>query len=78
MRPVLVLRPIGRVAERLAAARILARVRLLAGVRPQMGLQVLQPRVRLAAALELYAFEKVRKNSGQYFWGGGQITMSLG
>ena len=53
MCPILVLRPVRRVAEGLGASRELARVRLLARVRPQVGLQVLQPRVRLVARLKL-------------------------
>ena len=54
MRAVLVLGAVGRVAERLAASLILAHVRLLAGVRAQVSLEVLQPRVRLVAALKLH------------------------
>ena len=53
MGPVLVLGAVGRVGEGLGAAGELARVRLLTRVRPEMGLQVLQPRVGLAAVLKL-------------------------
>ena len=41
------------VAEGLRAARELAHVGLLSRVGPEVGLQVLQPAVRLPAALEL-------------------------
>lgn len=59
MRAVLVLGPIAGVAERLAAAGVLAGVRLLAGVRSQMGLEVLQTGVGLAAAFELNQSRKI-------------------
>ena len=55
VRAVLVLGAVARVAERLRAAGELADVRLLAGVRPKVRLQVLEARVRLVAALELQA-----------------------
>ena len=45
--------PVAGVAEGLGAARELAHVGLLPRVRPQVRLQVLQPAVRLPAALEL-------------------------
>lgn len=53
--PVLVLGAVAGVGEGLGAAGVLARVGLLPGVAAQVRLQVLQPRVRLAAALELEA-----------------------
>ena len=53
MGSVLVFCSVARVAEGLRAARELAHVGLLSGVGPQVGLQVLQPAVRLPAALEL-------------------------
>ena len=53
MGSVLVLRPIARVAEGFRASWELTHVRLLSGVRSQVGLQVLQTTVRLPAALEL-------------------------
>ena len=53
MSPILVLGSVGGVAEGLGAARELAHVGLLSSVGPQVGLQVLQPAVRLPAALEL-------------------------
>ena len=60
MGAVLVFGPVGRVAERFAAAGKLAHVRLLAGVRPEMRLEILEPRVRFGAALELRWTEKSR------------------
>ena len=51
--PVLVLGPVGGVAEGLGAAGELAHVGFLPGVGPQVGLQVLQPAVRLPATLKL-------------------------
>lgn len=51
--PVLVLGPVAGVAEGFAAALVFACVRLLARVRPQVRLQVLQARVRLPAPLKL-------------------------
>jgi hypothetical protein len=51
--PVLVLGPVGGVAEGLGAPGELAHVRLLPRVGPQVGLQVLQPAIRLPATLEL-------------------------
>ena len=53
MGSVLMLGPVAGVAEGLGAARELAHVGLLPGVRAQVGLQVLQPRVGLSASLEL-------------------------
>ena len=53
MGSVLVLGPVAGVAEGLGAARELAHVGLLPGVGAQVGLQVLQPGVRLPASLEL-------------------------
>ena len=53
MGSVLVLRPIAGVAEGFRASWELTHVRLLSGVRSQVGLQVLQTTVRLPAALEL-------------------------
>ena len=53
MGPVLMLRSVARVAEGFRASRELTHVRLLSGVRSQVGLQVLQTTVRLPAALEL-------------------------
>ena len=50
---VLMLRSVARVAEGFRASRELTHVRLLSGVRSQVGLQVLQTTVRLPAALEL-------------------------
>lgn len=63
MRAILVLGAIAGVAKSLAATGILARVRLLAGVRPQMGLKVLEARVRLAAALELKLVRRRRSTT---------------
>ena len=54
MSAVLMLGSVRRIAERLAASRIFTYVRLFTGVRAKVGLQVLQSRVRLVAALELY------------------------
>lgn len=54
VRTVLMLRSIASVAEGLAAAGVLTGIRFLAGVRSQMGFQVLQTRVGFAASLELY------------------------
>jgi hypothetical protein len=51
--PVLVLGPVGGVAEGLGAAGELTHVGLLPRVGPQVGLQVLQPAVRLPATLKL-------------------------
>ena len=45
--------PVAGVAEGLGAARELAHVGLLPGVRPQVGLEVLQSAVRLPTAFEL-------------------------
>ena len=53
MSPVLVFGSVGSVAEGLGAAGELAHVGLLPGVTPQVGLQVLQPTVRLPASLKL-------------------------
>ena len=53
MGSVLVFCSVARVAEGLRAARELAHVGFLSRVGPQVGLQVLQPAVRLPAALEL-------------------------
>ena len=53
MGSVLMLGAVRGVAEGLGAARELAHVGLLPGVTPQMGLQVLQPAVRLPASLKL-------------------------
>lgn len=53
MGPVLVLRPIRGVAESLGAARVLAHVRFFTCVRPEMSLEILQPRVRFVTALKL-------------------------
>ncbi len=53
MCPVLVLGPVGRVAEGLGAAGELTRVGFLTGVGTEMRLQVLQARISLGAALEL-------------------------
>ena len=53
MGSVLVFCSVARVAEGLRAARELAHVGLLPGVTPQVGLQVLQPTVRLPASLKL-------------------------
>ncbi len=50
---VLVLGPVGGVAEGLGAAGELAHVGFLPRVGPQVGLQVLQPAVRLPANLKL-------------------------
>lgn len=47
------LRSIAGVAEGFAAARILAGVRLFAGMRSEMGLEILQSRVSFEATLEL-------------------------
>ena len=46
--------PVRGVREGFGATRELASVRLLSGVRPQMGLEVLQSRVGLAAVFELW------------------------
>ena len=54
MGSVLVLGPIGGIAESLDASRHFALVRLFPGVGAQVGFQVLQPRVRLGAPLELW------------------------
>lgn len=59
---ILVLGSIGCIAERLTAARILAGVRLLTGVRPQVRFQVLQPGVGFVAALELCVGEGENMN----------------
>lgn len=53
MGSVLMLGPVRRVAEGLGAPGELAHVGLLPRVAPQMGLQVLQPAVRLPASLKL-------------------------
>ena len=53
MGSVLVFCPVARVAEGLSAARELAHIGFLSRVGPQVGLQVLQPAVRLPATLEL-------------------------
>ena len=53
MGSVLVFGPIAGVAEGLGASRELAHVGFLPSVGSQVGLQVLQPAVRLPAALEL-------------------------
>ena len=53
MSSVLVLRSVAGVAEGFRASWELTHVRLLSGVRSQVGLQVLQTTVRLPAALEL-------------------------
>jgi len=53
VRAVLVLGAVRGVAEGLVAALVLTHVWLLARVRAQMGLQVLQPGVGLGTALEL-------------------------
>ena len=45
---------VGRVAERLVAAVVLAEVRPLASVRANVNLEVLQPRERLTAAFALH------------------------
>ena len=55
MSAVLMLGAVRCIAERLAASRILAHIRLFARVRPQVSLQILQPRVRLVAALKLHS-----------------------
>ena len=64
--PVLVLGPVGGVAEGLGAAGELAGVGLLSGVRPQVGLQVLQPGIGLLAGLELRN-KKLFSHSGDFF-----------
>jgi hypothetical protein len=56
-----VLGPVGGVAEGLGAAGELAHVGLLPRVGPQVGLQVLQPAVRLPATLKLKK-EKVNQS----------------
>ena len=53
MSPVLVLGSVRRVAEGLGAPGELAHVGLLPGVRPQVGLQVLQATVGFPTSLEL-------------------------
>ncbi len=53
MCPVLVLGPVGGIAEGLGAPGELARVRLLPSVRAQVRLEVLQSRVGLVAHLKL-------------------------
>lgn len=53
MSSILMLRSIWSVAESFAASWKLASVRFLASVRPQMSLEVLQPRVGLVASLKL-------------------------
>lgn len=53
VRSVLMLRSIAGVAEGFAAARILAGVRFLAGVGPEVSLQVFQARISLETALKL-------------------------
>jgi len=63
MSAVLVLGAVRRVAEGLAAAGILAHVRLFSRVRAQVSLEILQPRVRLAAALKLHTRDRSRNNS---------------
>lgn len=54
----LVLGSVARVAECLLAARVLAEVRLLARVAPQVDLQVLQTRKRFVTALKLWEEEE--------------------
>lgn len=54
MGPVLVLRAVGRIGEGLVAALVLAHVRLLSGMRPQVSLQVLQPGIGFKATLKLW------------------------
>lgn len=49
----LVFGPVARVAKGFEAAGMLADVRFLSGVAPQVNLQVLQTRERLGAALKL-------------------------
>jgi len=63
MSAVLVLGAVRRIAEGLAAAGILAHVRLFSRVRAQVSLEILQPRVRLAAALKLHTRDRSRNNS---------------
>ena len=53
MGPVLMLGPVRGVGESLGAAGELAHVGLLPGVRPQVGLQVLQAAVGFPTSLEL-------------------------
>ena len=53
MSPVLMFGSVGSVAEGLGAAGELAHVGLLPGVRPQVGLQVLQATVGFPTSLEL-------------------------
>lgn len=50
----LMLGPIAGVAESFLAARVLAQVRLLSCVAPQVDLQILQTRKRFVTALELW------------------------
>ena len=58
--PILMLGPVRGVAECLGAAGELAHVGLLPGVGPEVGLQVLQPAVRLPAALKLYTKPNIK------------------
>lgn len=53
MRPVLVFRSVAGIGEGLRTTRVLASVRFLPRVASKVGLQVLQARVRFAAAFEL-------------------------
>lgn len=63
MRPVLMLSAIARVREGLGTARVFTCVRLLSRVASEMCLQVLQSRVRFAAAFELKLRRIMVKNA---------------
>lgn len=62
MRSVLMLGPVRGIAEGFCTARKLAHVRLLSGVRSEMSLQILQPRVRLWAAFKLIKTQRCNFN----------------
>lgn len=62
MRSVLMLGPVRGIAEGFRTARKLAHVRLLSGVRSEMSLQILQPRVRLWAAFKLIKTQRCNFN----------------
>ncbi len=68
MGPVLVLGPVGGVAEGLGAAGELAHVGLLPRVGPQVGLQVLQPAVRLPATLKLAKDKSINQSINRNFF----------
>lgn len=61
---VLVLGPVRGVGEGLVAAFMLTHVRLLPGVRPEVGLEVLQAGVSFCAALKLQRHKR-RQTDGQ-------------